>query len=430
MWPYTEIGITIYQAFLITYYTVTRCNLPKHSFFYDLLVTAITAVGISLCENLTPYVLQNVIFLIPLAYAIYLRKTHFWDTLFWIAVMGIIFSSTITVVSMFISAVGGMAGWAELLEPGKSRLLFLFGENILITILFCVIVRIKNVSCSLPPRTSVCFVLVLIAQTVVSESLSSISLQPDNRSSVLAMIGSFGLLCCLFLTIFLYKLIIQEAESKRLLELEAQTTRLNETHQEELRTIYSNMLAAQHDLKHTVLVAKQILSEKKGDVSANIREILSHQPDLEYEHITGNVGIDAVLTVKSIAMRDAGIRFELCLCPLKELPLPERSFVILLSNILDNAIEGINRIVSSDKPPMIKLSFIRNWDTFSIRCENDMNPATIIKQNGNYASSKGNSQIHGFGIKSIQRIVEDAGGIADFITSNQKFIVNILLPMQ
>lgn len=428
MWPYIEIGFNIYQSFLITYYTVIRCNLPKHSFFYDLLVMAITAVGISLCEDLTPYVLQNVIFLIPLAYAIFLRKTHFWDTLFWIAVMGIFFSSTITVVSMFISAVGGVAGWTEMLEPGESRLIFLFSENILITFLFYVVGRIKNDSCSLPPRTSVCFVLVLIAQTVVSECLSSISLQPNNSSSVLAMIGSFGLLCCLFLTIFLYKSMIQETESKRLLELEAQTTRLNETHQEELRTIYSNMLAAQHDMKHTVLVAKQILAERSEDASESIKEILS-LPDMEYEHTTGNVGIDAVLTVKSIAMRDSGIRFELCPCPLKELPLPDRSFVILLSNILDNAIEGVNRIVASDKVPMIKLSFMRNWDTFSIRCENDINPATIIKQNEKYMSSKGNDTIHGFGIKSIQRIVEDAGGIADFITSDQKFIVNILLPM-
>ena len=106
MWPYAEIVVNIYQAFLITYYTVTRCNLPKHSSFYDLLVMAIITVGIFLCENLTPYVLQNVLFLIPLAYAIFLRKTHFWDTLFWIAVMGIIFSSSITVVSMFISAFG------------------------------------------------------------------------------------------------------------------------------------------------------------------------------------------------------------------------------------------------------------------------------------------------------------------------------------
>lgn len=428
MWPYAEIVVNIYQAFLITYYTVTRCNLPKHSSFYDLLVMAIITVGIFLCENLTPYVLQNVLFLIPLAYAIFLRKTHFWDTLFWIAVMGIIFSSSITVVSMFISAFGVVAGWTEMLEPGKSRLLFLFSSNILITFLLYVISRIKNVTCSLPPRTSVCFVLVLIAQTIVSECLSSISLQLDNKNTILAMVGSLGLLCCLFLTILLYKSMIQETESKRLLELEAQTTRLNETHQEELRAIYSNMLAAQHDMKHTVLVAKQILAERGEDVSESIKDILS-QTDPVYEHITGNIGIDAVLTVKSIAMRNSEIHFELCPCPLKELPLPERSFVILLSNILDNAIEGVNRIAVSDKAPMIKLSFMRNWDTFSIRCENDMNPETITIENGNYTSSKGNTQIHGFGIKSIRKIVEEAGGIVDFITNNQKFIVKILLPM-
>ena len=58
-----------------------------------------------------------------------------------------------------------------------------------------------------------------------------------------------------------------------------------------------------------------------------------------------------------------------------------------------------------------------------------MNPETITIENGNYTSSKGNTQIHGFGIKSIRKIVEEAGGIVDFITNNQKFIVKILLPM-
>lgn len=69
----------------------------------------------------------------------------------------------------------------------------------------------------------------------------------------------------------------------------------------------------------------------------------------------------------------------------------------------------------------------RSWDMFYIVCENTMRASSVKMSGLHFISSKGGF-IHGYGIQSIRRIVENAQGRCKFIPQNEVFRVEIVLP--
>ena len=116
--------------------------------------------------------------------------------------------------------------------------------------------------------------------------------------------------------------------------------------------------------------------------------------------------------------------------PIQELPIAEEQFCILMSNLLDNAIEGVMRLPAGASSREIQLSFSRSWNMFSISCKNDIDVSTINQKNGQFISSKPHGEIHGFGTQSIRTIVEEADGWVFFNVQQQMFDVEIMLPME
>ena len=137
-----------------------------------------------------------------------------------------------------------------------------------------------------------------------------------------------------------------------------------------------------------------------------------------------------MLASKSAVIDENHIRLRFYPIPLGQLPLPETKFAVLLSNILDNAIEGVMRLPEISESREIELIFSRNWDMFSIICKNDADISTIVRKNNQFISSKTHPNLHGYGTKSMQRTVEEAGGLIEYEIEDNKFVVNILLPME
>lgn len=427
MWQAFEIGINFYQAAIITFYVNKRCNLRKHSFISDIALLLCIGVAITCLDHVHIYLLDDLIYIFPLAYALYYRKGKLTDVLFWCVLLGMIFSIASTFTSGLLSSITG-AGWKDMLEKSDVRILYIIGANLLDTLLIVIICNIGRKNAVVSRGAITCFLLSLLAQFISAECFYLIRIQAAGDLSA-ATYGSIGLLVTMVLTIVLYEIMIREADIRRKLELEAQTIQLADAHQEELRTIYSNMLATQHDLRHRIAAAEEILSQNDANTTREAMDLLKETRVLN-EFVTGNMGVDAVLVAKSATMKEAGIHFSFYPCPLVKLPVHERDFVVLLSNILDNAIEAVMRLPAASSSREVKLVLSRNWDIFSIICENDMDPETICQQDGVFISSKAHPELHGYGIRSIQRTVDDAGGLAEFTMEKRKFAVKIMLPME
>ena len=129
-------------------------------------------------------------------------------------------------------------------------------------------------------------------------------------------------------------------------------------------------------------------------------------------------------------MERAGIHFEFVEYPLKPLPIPEQQFCVLISNLLDNAIEGVMRLPATKSQRHVKLIFSKVWEMFFITCTNDADETRIIRSGDAFLSVKPHPELHGFGTKSIKKIVSEAGGTVEFDIKQGQFTVRIMLGAQ
>lgn len=88
-----------------------------------------------------------------------------------------------------------------------------------------------------------------------------------------------------------------------------------------------------------------------------------------------------------------------------QLPLEIEKIVVLLSNLLDNAIEGCCRV---EDERIMYCKLIRDEDLLEISVRNTSIPVTIL--NNMIPTSKVSKYEHGYGLSQIQYIISDFHG--------------------
>jgi len=426
MWTILEIVINLYQSFLMIFFIKKRTADDRSISFLEVAAWFLTAVFLSLTGfGLLP-VPDTLVFLFPFIYSLIASNEKWYACAVWSIVLALVFISSTSVIMDLVAGLTD-ASWDILMQPGKMRFLSIIGANLTITIFTVVIANWNKHPYSSSPASVVCFLVLLFVELVINETLYilQLTLQIDHS---LFFFANLMVMVAMILTLILFETTNRLSGQLREKELSLQTLQLSREHQEELRTMYTGMLSTQHDLRHRISLAEGILNSGNNNSEKEKALQLLKDTDVLNEFITGNTTIDAVLTAKSTIMKQAGIRFDYSPCSLSELPIDEQSFCILLSNLLDNAIEGVMRLPASAPSRAIRLELAKSRSTFFITCKNDMDPETIKLGKSGFISSKPHSEIHGFGTRSIQQIVSKADGWCKFIPSGRHFIVQIMFP--
>ena len=193
--------------------------------------------------------------------------------------------------------------------------------------------------------------------------------------------------------------------------------------------MYETLTARQHDYKHHLQTLEQLVSGSSPTAKEYL-ESIAKEAAQEDMIVTGSPEVDALLTVKRRTMHEKGIEFKLTPYPLASLPIATADFCAILGNLLDNAIEGIQRIAEPPANPLIHLAFSRSWDMFYVYCTNPCEPSTLVEKKGLFLTSKkkNESELHGIGLHSIKAIAERAEGRAEFRTEGNEFHAKVVLP--
>ena len=426
MWIAIEVSADLFQSILAIYFMNKTCNLRDHLFRFDCLFTILTGMTIYFTSAFELYYLDILNDLFPLLYAICFTQNRKISCVFWAFVSAIIVAVEAAISSTLIIHLTGQP-WEMLLKQNNARISFIISGNVLLMILYVTVGNLASKNRSLSMAAMICFIASIVVQFAAAECFFFIN--TITTEDILPVLGSIGMLISLIFTVVLYEIMMRQSEKQKELELSYQTALLISSHQDELKSIYASMLSVQHDLRHRIKAAEEILSHQDAS-SYNEAISLLKGTDVLQRHITGCTSVDAVLASKSAVIDENHIRLRFYPIPLGQLPLPETKFAVLLSNILDNAIEGVMRLPEISESREIELIFSRNWDMFSIICKNDADISTIVRKNNQFISSKTHPNLHGYGTKSMQRTVEEAGGLIEYEIEDNKFVVNILLPME
>lgn len=424
-WTVFEIATNFYQGFLFIFFIRKVLAYRKHTLWIDLVFSAMIGVLLSIHQFMELSIPDTLIFLIPLLHAILFSEEKWHVSLFWSIVLGIITVGMAELFGTVLSSIWDF-GWDALLGQTAARLIYVVGANIVITIITLIIARLRHKHSLVSMRVMVIFLATLLVELLVNEEIYYLQLTSPEGQDTYGLISAFSLIAVAMM-ILLFETMSATNEQQRRDELTRQTANLNQAYLEELKLTYQKMLADQHDLKHRLNLAEQLLTAQPAAGNDHAAAVLNGA-SLQSPYATGNMMVDAILTAKASTMQHAGIRFSYSGAPLQKLPLSESDFCVLLSNILDNAIEGVMRLPAASNSRAVKLTISRTWSMFSITCQNDMEPKSLIKQGEHWVSSKENRDAHGFGMQSIRHIVESADGFVLFEAEGSLFSVKILIP--
>ena len=140
---------------------------------------------------------------------------------------------------------------------------------------------------------------------------------------------------------------------------------------------------------------------------------------------TNNVIIDAILNSKYKETLDKGIVFIFQINDLSGIKMRDEDIVVILSNLLNNAIEACEKC--SGKKVM-KMKLVKEKDNIIISVKNTYDGKLNIKDGEIQTSKKYEIDEHGVGIKNIIEVITKYQGSYAIRNENNEFYFSVILP--
>ena len=165
-----------------------------------------------------------------------------------------------------------------------------------------------------------------------------------------------------------------------------------------------------------------------GELVQYISGLLQADADGTVSVKTGRTVVDVIVNQKNEIAKAKGIRFYVNLDDLRSFALPDDALAVVLSNLLDNAIEASEQI-EDPSGRVIRLNMHMKEGVSFLYIENKTAHPVKIVDNW-VATTKHDAAQHGYGLKNIKTIMErySADYILDYQDSTQTFCFSVQIP--
>lgn len=240
---------------------------------------------------------------------------------------------------------------------------------------------------------------------------------------VFLAIGLFGINILVY---FLLVNIIRREREIREQELFALEARSRMERYQSISEHMAKQRKKAHDFKNQILCIEGLLQQKEyGRAQAYVKGI-SGSLNMEMDAVNTNQTIvNAVLNTKYREAEENRIVFVVIANDLSGIWLEDQDIVVILSNLLDNAIEAAQKC---KEKRVIRLKMVLEEDMIiSVQNTYADNPAIV---DGKPFTSKADKEEHGIGIQNIIEAVEKYKGSYVIKAEEGEFLFSILIPKE
>jgi len=185
-----------------------------------------------------------------------------------------------------------------------------------------------------------------------------------------------------------------------------------------LRQMQQNAAAYRHDMRHHLALLQGLASKECiEEIKEYLRVAQSDIDAITPMRFCENETVNLILASFAAKAKQSGILLTVEAKLPDSLPLSDTELCSLLSNALENAISACKNIADSKKRH-IKLRMYTKNNKLCIDIRNSYQTEPIFYQGLPVSKEQG----HGFGTKSMVRIVEKHGGVCQFSVKDGWFI--------
>ena len=198
----------------------------------------------------------------------------------------------------------------------------------------------------------------------------------------------------------------EENETKQQNALLAQQLKLGMENIESLNSAYSQQRRLTHDFNNHLSVIYSLLNS--GDVAKATdytNQLLNTSISVSRLFDSGNRIVDTLLTQKYNQAKDAGIKMQVLVEDLSDVAMSADKLVVVLSNLLDNAIEAASAVTDGK---IIKVKFTQENGGHMLTVQNTAVKGPAV-ENNRIISTKADKLNHGYGMKNIYSVLDSYG---------------------
>lgn len=184
--------------------------------------------------------------------------------------------------------------------------------------------------------------------------------------------------------------------------------------QEQIRYNYQSLQAASeayqaqrqltHDFDNHLLTTLQLLEQGQSEEALlYVSTLVQGVAKVDAVVSTNNFIADAVLNQKYMQAQEQGIEMQFIINDLSAFPLSTDKLAMVLANLLDNALEACQHC-SIEEKKIIKIKLLLEPTLAMISVLNTSLPVSV--SGDDIATTKENSEQHGFGLKNIKQILQ------------------------
>ncbi len=282
-------------------------------------------------------------------------------------------------------------------------------------------IQFVEYNASIPLRIYAMFLIVPVGSIFLIDFLFSISdIVSDKQSGFVLLVVLIVNIIYIHLYAKLLELFEMEYESKilnRQLALYGSQYQLMESKMKEYRELKHNM---KHDIHAIVakLRSRDIQNIENAELEQWVDDIIG---EVNVNYTTCNA-LNIILNYYYNKAVKEKIKMVIVVDVVEDIIIDDRAIFIIVGNLLENALEACEE--NSDG--WVKIQITQQYDNLQFRVSNPI--YKMLKwEEGIPRTSKEQKNQHGFGLKSVKRIVEESDGFFKVSTKEGVFIVEIIL---
>lgn len=234
-----------------------------------------------------------------------------------------------------------------------------------------------------------------------------------------------GLVCMDFLVIYFLQNILDKSEKLRVSTLANRNAKNQIEAYHDMDAVYERQRKKVHDYKNQIVTIQNLVQSGNTDKAVSLMEQLTESILVDLSAInTNHPVVNAILNHKFHTAKEKQVAMIFQVGDVHEIRLTEEEIVILLGNLLDNAIAECEKVVKAGKEAVIQFKLVYEDGKMILSIKNPVLQRVEIVDNKVQAERK---KGHGIGLKNVEAVAEKYDGSIAFDCDEKEFRAVVIL---